>query len=95
MSKPNCYDCVHRRDIPGDTHSRCAHPTIPKPEPLDKALAIMGRPGTFAVKSARDLNVTANRHGILRGWFNWPLNFDPTWLENCEGFTARLKPEVK
>jgi hypothetical protein len=21
--KPNCYDCAHRREIPGDAHSRC------------------------------------------------------------------------
>jgi hypothetical protein len=21
------------------------------------------------------------------GWFVWPLNFDPVWLENCDGFS--------
>ena len=21
--KPDCYKCVHRRDVPGDCHSRC------------------------------------------------------------------------
>lgn len=21
--KPNCYQCIHRRDLPGDCHSRC------------------------------------------------------------------------
>jgi hypothetical protein len=25
MSAPNCYDCVHRRDVPGDAHSACAN----------------------------------------------------------------------
>jgi hypothetical protein len=25
MSKPNCYDCEHRRTIPGDCHSSCAN----------------------------------------------------------------------
>jgi hypothetical protein len=23
--KPNCYDCAHRRSIPGDCHSGCAN----------------------------------------------------------------------
>lgn len=23
--KPNCYQCAHRRSIPGDAHSRCTN----------------------------------------------------------------------
>ena len=23
MPKPNCYKCVHRRELPGNAHSRC------------------------------------------------------------------------
>lgn len=26
-SNPLCYTCIHRRTIPGDTHSSCAAPT--------------------------------------------------------------------
>jgi hypothetical protein len=36
-------------------------------------------------------NVTAKAHGVRMGWFNWPLNFDPVWLESCDGFSD--KPE--
>jgi hypothetical protein len=25
------------------------------------------------------------------GWFMWSLNFDPTWLQTCDGFSD--KPE--
>jgi hypothetical protein len=32
-------------------------------------------------------NVTGNAHGTSLGWFRWPLNFDPTWLETCDGFS--------
>ena len=35
------------------------------------------------------LNIEANYHGIRNGWFYWPLNFDPVWLENCDGFEKR------
>lgn len=31
--------------------------------------------------------VTGNEHGIRQGWFTWPLNFDPTWLISCDGYS--------
>jgi hypothetical protein len=31
-------------------------------------------------------NVKGAAHGIKKGWFNFPFNFDPVWLENCDGF---------
>ena len=37
--------------------------------------------------------VEGNLHGIKHGWFMWPLNFDPTWLISCDGFSD--KPEDK
>ena len=32
--------------------------------------------------------VTGNKHGIRNGWFLWPWNFDPIWLESCDGFIS-------
>jgi len=23
--KPNCYECTHRQDVPGDAHSECSN----------------------------------------------------------------------
>lgn len=34
-------------------------------------------------------SVTANEHGRKRGWFIWPFNFDPIWLESCTGFESK------
>lgn len=39
--------------------------------------------------SVRDVEVTGNPHGIKNGWFNWPYNFDPVWLETCNGFEGK------
>ena len=36
--------------------------------------------------SATTAKVTGNPHGIRRGWFYWPFNFDPTWLNSCDSF---------
>lgn len=33
------------------------------------------------------LNIKAKKTGVDRGWFNFPLDFDPVWLENCNGFS--------
>ena len=38
---------------------------------------------------AESLGVTGVPHGIERGWFSWPLNFDPVWLRTCNGFEAK------
>lgn len=57
---PNCYVCVHRREVPGDAHSKCNNPSS---------------------------KVKGDKHGIEKGWFMWPVNFDPAWLEACTGFS--------
>jgi len=61
--------------------------------PLGEALAIfagVGRvPPVINGQAAKKLNVTGNPLGIRRGWFNWPFNFDPVWLESCDGLEAR------
>jgi len=33
--------------------------------------------------------VEGHKHGIDSGWFWWPFNFDPTWLEKCNGFEKK------
>lgn len=40
---------------------------------------------------AANLGVVGSQHGIDNGWFNWPYNFDPLWLESCNGFIPRAK----
>jgi len=36
-------------------------------------------------------SVKGDPYGIKSGWFFWPLNFDPTWLEECDGFEEEEK----
>lgn len=96
MNKPNCYACIHRGDIPGDAHSICRHP----------ATGLKGGDGVFeglmavaegltgrGIKGADELKIRGSAHGIRSGWFYWPGNFDPVWLENCTGFEARQTEE--
>ena len=81
MQNPDCYKCKHRRDVPGDKHSRCAYPGN-----IDTAFAMLGIPEPCNVQNAIRLNIQADEYGFEKGWFNWPANYDPTWLRNCDGF---------
>lgn len=88
-----CYDCIYRRSIPGDAHSSCVHPDtgMDKSEfPMFDGLIGLLRIGKPA-EAIRTLNIKANPTGVRHGWFMWPGNFDPTWLENCDGFTEKNK----
>lgn len=81
---PNCYQCAHRQSLAGSAHSSC------------NALGNQGiliAPVFMAGKSevkAADLHIKANTHGVRSGWFFWPLNFDPAWLQVC----SLHKPKV-
>lgn len=40
-------------------------------------------------KTRAELGIKGNDYGIRRGWFFWPSNFDPVWLENRDGFSKK------
>lgn len=82
--KPDCYQCVYRGLIPGDAHSECNHPYALEPSnriATPYFLLIGKRPPLMEL-----MNVSGSQHGIDSGWFMWPINFDPVWLETCNGF---------
>ena len=89
-TKPDCYKCKYKGEVPGSAHICCKHPA--NKEALDNpmlgllsGLASVGRMPPMVAK-AEGLKVVGNEHGISHGWFNHPFNFDPTWLESCDGF---------
>jgi len=90
MDKPNCYQCKHRGNIPGDAHSCCLHPDSGHDGDLIMGMArllMAASNGTLKNK----LNVRGCDTGIRNGWFMWPVNFDPTWLLSCDGFEEKQK----
>lgn len=88
--KPNCYNCQWRQEVPGSVHSSCQHPKSGVDNSGGNAMAMLASIGRFGpainLDEAIALNVQASPHGIMSGWFNWPYNFDPVWLEQCNGF---------
>jgi hypothetical protein len=82
--KPNCYECKHRRGLSYSAHSECRHPVLDgKGRVL--AVACVVSSGQFA-----PFNLIGNSHGIRNGWFTWPLDYDPVWLEKCDAFEKEV-----
>ena len=74
------------RTIPGDAHLECKHPKI---NDSDRVLSGFSMMMGLPTPAAKRLNVSGDVTGIKRGWFMWPINFDPTWLETCDGFEKK------
>lgn len=75
--KPDCYKCKYKGSVSGSAHSSCNHPDAKRMIDM-----IMNSIEPEEVK----LKVRADQYGIDSGWFNFPFNFDPVWLEECNGF---------
>ena len=88
--KFNCFACKYQGKVPGSAHIKCNHPSIKKAHDdpflnLMSTFASVGRAPTMNV-STKELNIQVDPYGIKKGWFNFPWNFDPAWLRNCDGF---------
>jgi len=79
MKRNNCYECPHRREVPGSAHSACAQGV-----PAVLHLMIAFTTGNILAGYC-DENGNAflqfDPHGVKSGWCSWPVNFDPTWVE--------------
>lgn len=89
--KPNCYACVYRGVVPGDAHSCCLHPEVKKviADPSDPFTGLASLLTGQMMKAVLTLRIKGDEHGISNGWFMWPVNFDPVWLEHCDGYTPK------
>jgi hypothetical protein len=89
-TKPNCYECKHRGSVAYSAHSSCNHPifsAVPGGEFLPLAWMLKGLKSPFEKR----LNLSYSQRGFKNGWFFWPMDFDPVWLETCDGFERNGK----
>lgn len=85
--------------MPGSAHSKCCHPynDFLLNDPMLQMMGIFASVGRGGLPPMCDkrLKIKANAHGISRGWFCYPFNFDPVWLEDCKGFTLANKKDPR
>lgn len=79
-NKPDCYQCKHRNNVPGDCHSSCSHPSMTSADGFLAAITGIGNPA---------INATGDSHAKRMGWFSFPINYDPAWLLTCDGFEQK------
>lgn len=87
MNKPKCHECKFKKSIPGNTHIECASPVLveAKKSPLFMMVSL-----THPQIASKALGLSANEHGVASGWCQFPLNFDPVWLEGeCRSFKQK------
>jgi hypothetical protein len=80
----NCYKCKYRGNLSGSTHSRCnviKSTNNEKSEELEFLIAT----GAFTLINSitKEELVKLDSHGVRSGWAQWPINFDPIWVESC------------
>lgn len=84
MSKPNCYKCTHRESLKYSAHSRCN--AVTKENTMEDIFAYVVASDN---RNHPDVRVKGNLTGINNGWFNWPIDFDPVWVDECKFFQEK------
>lgn len=80
----NCHECIHAGELPWNAHIQCAHPGLAGGLNFIAALMVL-KTGGFP-----PFGVGCSPHGISHGWCNWPLEFDPVWLDSCDQFQRKV-----
>jgi hypothetical protein len=82
-----CYRCIHRRKAPDAAAplAACAHPDtwVSLGERTPNVIANIERH-----ISGPPLNVRAATRGVLAGYFQWPILYNPLYLVHCDGFVS-------
>jgi len=80
----NCSTCKYKRNVPGDAHLSCEYPLLDKKNATVISMMSMTNPQAFNNTLLELFGFQASMHGIQSGWFMFPSNFDPNWIEgNC------------
>jgi hypothetical protein len=90
----DCYSCVHRREVPGSTHSACGLVGDEMDRFKVAAIYMQGRRIVAEYNGTKTPLVELNSHGVKNGWCLWPVDFDPVWVDSCLGYSKNESKEV-
>lgn len=91
-ARERCFKCKWRGSVPGSAHSCCKHPAIDDTDALAALVSMLKAKGCYPWSTTRAkgaLQIEGDQHGVAKGWFMWPHNFDPTWLRQCNGYEPK------
>lgn len=93
MSNLNCGNCKYSQNIAGNTHISCRYPLLSYSESTKISMLSMINPVMFNDVLSKTFGFTGNMHGIQSGWFMFPENFDPSWIEGSCNYHSEIVGE--
>lgn len=81
-----CYTCKFKGSVIGSAHSSCKVISETKAE-NSSMLELLLATHQVKLTSGNEELIELDQHGVLNGWANWPLDFDPVWVNNCKFYT--------
>lgn len=92
----NCSTCEYKRNVPGDSHISCEYPFLDKKNASLISMMSVTNPQAFNQTLHQLFGFQASMHGVQSGWFMFPSNFDPNWMEgNCNKHSDIVGEAVK
>lgn len=74
----DCHNCAFASNVSGSTHIQCNFVK----EKLGPHAILFAINPIVSLKDVKDvLGFGFNEHGVKNGWCQFPLNYDPVWLE--------------
>jgi len=89
--KVNCYKCKYCDDVPGSAHKMCLYALK---DPNNSFVNLISLLGGFRM-DVPHMNVVLIDTGVKGGWCNFPFNFDPIWVYDCDKFTPKGEQNEK
>ena len=87
----NCQNCKHKGSVvTGSSHHISCRLVGDLAAQIEVAMYYkLGWKFEVPDKTTREQKplIVLNPHGVRNGWCDWPLQFDPIWVENCVGYT--------
>lgn len=94
MTKNNCFNCDFKGSVAGSCHSSCNYPKIDKHTKLKIYTGIISNFPETNQFLKENFGFTVDKHPVVNGWFNFPIDFDPSWIQGeCTKHSSN--PKVK
>ena len=94
MNERNCYNCKFKQNIAGDAHVSCEFPNLTANDKFSISGLLIAnfKQGNQVLKS--NFGFSVDSHPVQNGWFNFPINFDPNWIQGeCKKHSEN--PDIK
>jgi hypothetical protein len=79
--KNDCHLCPHSEKVTGSSHHIKCNAMSGAIAMLTAMAVQSGKVQTMTNGKTGEVELRFNQHGVKNGWCNWPINFDPIWVD--------------